>query len=152
MTLEELARNFVYKSDGDKDTWRILKPDDLVGDCDDYALTALYIVCGGDMDKFWEMLESKSASIAYYKLPSGSGHAVLHVEGRYIDNNYRTWFTPPHSWVYGFDFTVDRIREKMGVPKPTVQVTAKTPEKPSKKVLVGIGIAVALLGLVVLGG
>jgi hypothetical protein len=150
MTLTELAKQFIYKGDGAKDTWRILKPDDLVGDCDDYALTALFILCGKDMNTFWEALESKKAAICFYTLPSGAGHAVLRWDGKYIDNNYRDWFTPPKTWKYGYDFTVSRIREKMGLPKPTVPVQPKAPEKASKKGSEGIVLAVVIAALVAL--
>ena len=90
LDLEYLAKHFEYKADDSRNIWRILKKDNLKGDCEDYALTALYIETGS-MIKFWKELIIGSAKIQYCKSPSGGGHAILRYKGMYIDNWQRKY-------------------------------------------------------------
>lgn len=55
------SESFVYVPD-DKDEWRILKPiDDMYfGDCEDYALTYLFLYSGKSWTKFWLNLITRS--------------------------------------------------------------------------------------------
>jgi predicted transglutaminase-like cysteine proteinase len=93
-----LASNWVYKSDGKVDTWRILKPNEqgkYVGDCDDFVITALYLSTG-TLSKFWLALILGSAKICYVTTIAGGGHAVLKYKGMYIDNWTKEWVTKDH--------------------------------------------------------
>ena len=92
MTLNDLETGFVYQSDGKVDSWRILTVDDLRGDCDDFACTALYIATGS-LWPFWVALIFGSAKIHYVTTTNGVGHAVLQYEGLYIDNWSRKYVT-----------------------------------------------------------
>lgn len=92
--VNDLVANFEYRLDGKYDTWRIMKPDErgrYVGDCDDFALTALYLVTGS-LWRFWVELILGSAKI-YYVWTERGGHAVLYHKGLYIDNWSMAWVT-----------------------------------------------------------
>ena len=85
--INDLANTFSYKPDGQLDNWRIMDPDNYVGDCDDYAVTALYLECDKSLLKFWWMLITFQATFWFTKSPAGGGHLVLWVRGEgYIDN------------------------------------------------------------------
>lgn len=92
--LQVLNTNFIYKPDpSGKDLWRILDTSKIVyGDCEDYALTALYLLCGGSLIKFWKVLVTEKAKIHYVTV-RGAGHAVLEFKGLYIDNTHMKWLT-----------------------------------------------------------
>ena len=96
MDLEYLQKNFVYKSDDKQNSWRILDKNDLVGDCEDYALTALYILSGESMTRFFLALIFGTAKIKYGKITNGMGHAVLKYKGKYTDNIQRKWVQENH--------------------------------------------------------
>ena len=103
--LKYLANNFMYKPDGKLDSWRILPMNDLVGDCDDYAVTALYLYCGKSIIKFWFMLITFQAILWFTKSPAGGGHLVLWVRGNgYIDNWDRRWVSRKELKVWGYRF------------------------------------------------
>jgi len=104
LDLEYLAKNFEYKADDSRNSWRILKEDDLKGDCEDYALTALYIETGS-MVKFWKELIIGSAKIKYCKSPSGGGHAILQYKGMYIDNWQREYVDLAYLIEAGYEIT-----------------------------------------------
>lgn len=92
-TVEELNRAFQYRLDGNLDHWTILKPDSngiVRGDCEDYALTVLFLLCNKSMFRFWIALIFGNAKIHYGKV-NGRGHAILEYQGRYIDNITRKW-------------------------------------------------------------
>lgn len=83
---------FKYKSDPNKkDVWNIL---DLgvsgEGDCEDYALTALYYLSDKSLLKFWWELITFQSSIHFVTL-GGVGHAVLEYNGIYIENTKKSW-------------------------------------------------------------
>ena len=91
--LNDLVTRFEYRSDGKVDTWRILKPNGngtYIGDCDDFALTALYLTTGS-LWRFWAALIFGSAKVYYVVTSTGGGHAVMRYKGRYIDNWSRDW-------------------------------------------------------------
>jgi hypothetical protein len=90
MTLNDLVAGFIYQSDGKVDSWRILTVEDLRGDCDDFAVTALYISTGS-LIKFWYELIFGSAKVHMVTTASGGGHAVLEYKGVYIDNWTLAW-------------------------------------------------------------
>ena len=86
LTLEYLAKNFKYKHDGKIDVWKILKEDNMEGDCEEYALTALYILSNYSMLKFWYYILTYQAHIHFVTTKDGEGHAVLRFKHEYIDN------------------------------------------------------------------
>ena len=103
LTQEQLALGFVYKSDTSQHLWRILPADDLSGDCEDYALTALYIEAGGVLGMLYALVLG-SAKILRCTLPSGGAHAVLRYKGRCIDNGDRKWVSQDLLESRGYDF------------------------------------------------
>jgi hypothetical protein len=83
-----MKENFTYKPDGMADEWDIGKT---VGDCDDYVLKLLQLLCGGSKSKVIKMLLKGKARIIYTKTKGGVGHAVLEYRGFYICSRYQTW-------------------------------------------------------------
>ena len=93
--IQQLAKSFKYKSDGRLDNWRIMTEGQYEGDCDDYAVTSLFIYCDNSLVKFWWMLISFQAILWRTKSPAGGGHLVLWVRGEgYIDNWSDRMFRP----------------------------------------------------------
>lgn len=92
--LDDLRRRFVYKADGRVDSFRILSAGfgPLEGDCDDFAVTALWIVAGKSMLRFWWLLIRRRAAIWRTFTPRGQRHAVLWCDGLgFIDNIRPQW-------------------------------------------------------------
>lgn len=83
MTLREVNKRFIYKLDkeqfGVNELWTGLQDVDgeLVGDCEDYAITLKR-----------EVAEFKDWNYYYCKL-NGTGHCVLYKDGHVIDCNIR---------------------------------------------------------------
>lgn len=94
MTIEDLRRRFLYTKDG-IDSWRILKnpTGPLQGDCDDFAVTALWIAEGKSMLRFWWALWTGRATIWRVQgRTTQPSHAVLeHKVYGWIDNQNPTW-------------------------------------------------------------
>lgn len=99
--IDAVNAKFKYKKDGAIDRWKVMDSS-MEGDCEDYALTISYLHSGNWSKFFWRWMAG------YYKMwfvtaPSGNGHAVLEVEGKFIDNFYRELVTemPRHEfkWV-----------------------------------------------------
>ena len=86
--LEHLNEYWVYKYDVDqyavKEHWQIMKEPPYIGDCEDYALTLLWLISGKSMWKFWFNILTFRAQIRYVR--NGGGHAVLRYENMYADN------------------------------------------------------------------
>ena len=85
----ELNSSWKYKYDEDqyasKEYWKIMKEHPYVGDCEDYALTLLYLISDKSMLKFWLNLITFKAQIRYVK-NNGGGHAILRYGNMYADN------------------------------------------------------------------
>ena len=96
-SLLKLNRRFRYKSDKDqygrREYWAImLNPDGpLVGDCEDYALTALWFLEEQSAKNFIKALATKKARIWFCYAPNGEGHAVLQYHGKFVDNIQKRW-------------------------------------------------------------
>ena len=88
--LEELNSSWAYKYDIDqyakREHWQIMKEHPYVGDCEDYALTLLYLISGKSMSKFWWNLISGKAQIRRVITKNGGGHAVLRFGDMWADN------------------------------------------------------------------
>lgn len=111
-TLDELNELFRYKSDGKLDSIRILTENDPKGDCDDYGITAFYIMSGCSLLKFWGNILTtfNGRRLLFCKTKSGNGHAVCEWDGLIIDNIYKTWETKEHYEELGYKFeSVNRL-------------------------------------------
>lgn len=75
-----------------REYWQIIKKPPYVGDCEDYALSLLYLISGKSMLKFWWNLTFGPAKIRYCKV-RGQGHGVLKWNKLYIDNIQKRWVT-----------------------------------------------------------
>ena len=88
--VKRLNSHWTYKYDTDqfaaKDHWRIMKEPPYLGDCEDYALTVLWLICNKSMWKFWWCLISGKAQIRRVITHNGGGHAILRYGDMWIDN------------------------------------------------------------------
>jgi predicted transglutaminase-like cysteine proteinase len=87
--LAELNDSWKYKYDEDqyasKEYWKIMKEAPYIGDCEDYALTLLWLISGKSMLKFWLNLITFKAQIRRVT-NNGGGHAILRYGNMYADN------------------------------------------------------------------
>jgi hypothetical protein len=102
-----MINRYEYKHDPKgRDQWRVLTPDaDGIyrGDCEDYALSVLYyVVCNESLFTFWYQLIFGKAKIHY--VDNNGGHAVLQLDGMYIDNWTKDWVTKEHMESLGHVF------------------------------------------------
>lgn len=106
MILETFNKLFEYTSDPGWDRWRIMKVKDgkMKGDCEDASLSILYyVVADESLWTFWKLLITGKAKI-HYVLNDGGGHAVLQLDGMYIDNWTLDWTTKEHMESLGHQF------------------------------------------------
>jgi len=93
--VEELNSSWAYKYDIDqyaqREYWQIMKEHPYVGDCEDYALTLLYLISGKSMWKFWFYLITGKAQIRRVITKNERGHAVLRF-GKYWADNWTKKF------------------------------------------------------------
>ena len=93
--IDDLIHRFKYTADGKVDSWRIMKPDSLGnyrGDCDDFAITTWWFICGESYWKFWiGILFFRVKLWRVLTTPDNIGHLVLEYDGKFIDNIYRKW-------------------------------------------------------------
>ena len=104
MILETFFKLYEYRSEKG-DQWRIPKIENgqILGDCEDAALGVLYYVIANEsLVKFWWLLLT-SAKICYVK-NNGEGHAVLRLDGKYIDNWTKEFATKEHMESLGHKF------------------------------------------------
>ena len=83
-----LRERFVYKADGKLDSWRVFSKGDKVwaGDCDDYAVTALWLLSKEDKSTFWWNLLVGNAVFWLVVAPSGENHVRLLYKGYWLCN------------------------------------------------------------------
>lgn len=89
----DLVARFVYKPDS-ADRWTLLDAAEgpLIGDCEDFALTALWLLCGRSWWVLWWRVITMSAVLWNVQTRSGVSHACLWVRGRgWICNIYPNW-------------------------------------------------------------
>jgi predicted transglutaminase-like cysteine proteinase len=88
--LAELNASWKYKYDEDqyasREYWKIMKQAPYIGDCEDYALTLLWLISGKSMLKFWLNLITFKAQIRRVITKNGGGHAILRYGNMYADN------------------------------------------------------------------
>lgn len=94
-----VAERFKYAKDSDqynfKEVWRVIDTDNPVweGDCEDYALTVLWLISDRSIIKFlFNILINPKFSIWHVTTERGVGHAILKYEDMYVDNIQRKWF------------------------------------------------------------
>ena len=90
-----LNARFTYRAEL-KDRWRIMTGTGPVqGDCEDYALTLIWLWEGRSMWRFWWALCIRRYVLWHCTVPSGAGHVVLWRRGRgWTDNIQRHLVTP----------------------------------------------------------
>lgn len=93
--LTDLHVRYRYVPDRTRDRWTVLTAPEgpLEGDCEDYALTALWHVAGCSWARFWWLVITFQAVIWFARFETnGQGHAVLWVRGRgWTDSFYQFW-------------------------------------------------------------
>jgi len=151
--MKDLNARFQYKSDTEQhnlqEKWTILRnpTGPLVGDCEDYALTALWMIEGKNDSAFHQSLKTGQAKIWFCYTPSSVAHAVLDYNGLMIDNIQKDWKSKEAFEHLGYKFerpftyqeVVQRLQSGvMGIlPQFNVKEDDKNP-------LMFIGIAVAI--------
>lgn len=74
-----------------RDRWTLLDAPEgpLAGDCEDFALTAAWLVCDRSWARFWGLVLTFRAVFWWTRLSSGEGHWMLWMAGRgWIDCNH----------------------------------------------------------------
>jgi hypothetical protein len=105
--LDSLNSKFSYKRDGGRDAWRILSDArGWSGDCEDYALTAIWLASNESWYKFWWNLLTLKFVIWYVTI-NGEGHVVTRYKGQWFDNIQRTLV--PKSSLVGYKFLFPMI-------------------------------------------
>lgn len=94
------------------DSWRILKDTPRKGDCEDFALTTLWLVAGQSIIRFWWYLVTFQAIIWHVRTPRGVGHAELWFRGQSIDNISPNW-KPEHMHKRWFPYLWPLVAFKM---------------------------------------
>lgn len=101
-----MRTHFTYQRDPGFDTWSFLTADGKIkGDCEDFALTVLYLLCGQSRKAARRAIMRGDAQIIYTSL-NGRGHAVLRYNGCYIDNTQPRW---AEEWRFGKRITYPRL-------------------------------------------
>lgn len=97
--LDDLRARFCYRSE-ESDHWTLLASERgyLRGDCDDFALTALWVLCGRSwLQVIWQVL-TFNMLLWNVRTRAGVPHMALWVRGRgWICNMYPTWGASQHS-------------------------------------------------------
>jgi predicted transglutaminase-like cysteine proteinase len=78
---------YVYDSERHGfDRWVILKEPPYEGDCEDYAITLLWLMSGKSMINFWINVITMQVQLRRVITKKGEGHVVLRIGNLYIDN------------------------------------------------------------------
>ena len=106
--LDDVVKNFVYVSDernyGSREAWYIMKQKPYNGDCEDFALTILYNLCGRSVFRLLLSVFIGRGKICYTLSPKGGGHAVLRYRGLYTDNWQDKWLNKEDYIAKGYTF------------------------------------------------
>jgi hypothetical protein len=95
---------FQYQAESN-DLWRILdttKPT-FKGDCDDYALTVLWLICDRSIGELKNELLSGKAKLWFCDTPFGK-HNMLEYKGSFCDNVERKWMSKKEYEQKGYKF------------------------------------------------
>lgn len=85
-TIKELNLKFKYKQDKNLDSWRILGSGKWEGDCDDYAITAAYILSNNSLFRLYKNILFGRMKLWFCRLPSGENHICLEYEDSFRCN------------------------------------------------------------------
>jgi len=111
MSVQDLNARFQYKSDSEhhdlKEKWTILRAPSgpLIGDCEDYALTALWLINGKNDAQFHHSLKTNQARIWFCYTPQGEAHAALEYDNQFIDNIQQTFLPQTDFFAKGYRFS-----------------------------------------------
>ena len=89
--VKEVASKFKYRADSIKvfDWWYVMRERDgkLHGDCDDFSLTVLWMMCNRSVLQFlWKVIISHQYRLYFAKTRTGGIHCVGYAEGCWFDN------------------------------------------------------------------
>ena len=103
--IDEINSSFLYQRDDSRiDDWDVLdtSKEQIKGDCEDYALTLLWLESKENLIRFVFNILLHRYTIYFCKAPNGEGHAVLKHDGYYIDNIQRKLVTKKDLQVAGY--------------------------------------------------
>ena len=102
--LDTFIRRYRWRQDN-IDGWQVVAAE---GDCDDFALTAAYLMCGGSWLKFWWKVLTLQMVFWLSLTKDDQRHMVLWLRGYgWIDNIYPNWSgSPRHRRVAPLPFPV----------------------------------------------
>lgn len=112
---DEVAQKFRYIKDDDQykftDVWWVVdtRREYWEGDCEDYALTVVWLMSDRKIWKFlYNLLINPKLSLRYVTTKRGVGHVVLEYDEFFVDNIQRKWFirTDPAYKEYTWRFRV----------------------------------------------
>lgn len=118
--IADLRKRFKWTEDG-LDTYRILSEPTgrLLGDCDDFAVTALWLAEGKSMKNFWIALNLRRGVLWRVKDSGWASHMVLyHSKLGWIDNQNPEW-SPRRHFKLRFPMPVTVVVAKMAIGKVT---------------------------------
>ena len=106
-----LNKNFTYTPDPDRGFWKVMRKPPFRGDCEDYALTLLWLECGRKIWPFIEALLVKDARICHYTSKrDGGGHAGLMLDARFADNTTKVWSEDtPRGYEFEYFYSVPKV-------------------------------------------
>lgn len=88
--LSEVNKFFLYNKDKKLfigDSWRILNNKKYHGDCDDFALTVLWLMCDKKISKFiWNVLVLHKFRLYYSRTFTKEPHIIGYADGLWFDN------------------------------------------------------------------
>ncbi len=89
--VKDIAKKFEYKADMFRflDWWFVLREWDgkLVGDCEDFSLTAIWRLCNRSVMKFlWKVVILHQYRIYFGITPKGEFHAIGYAQDLWFDN------------------------------------------------------------------
>jgi len=96
LTVAQFNKAYRYRAEK-SDRWTILSEPPYEGDCEDYALTVLWVLAGHDKTEMARMVKRGDAYLYYTHTERGIGHMMLWVQDKgWIDCNHKSWSAEPH--------------------------------------------------------
>lgn len=94
--VQTVNKFFKYETDKEQynfnEVWRIMRPNRMTGDCEDYALTVLFLIANRSYLRMFLWLLTRKAKILHLiHKETGEGHAVLEYKDKQVDNILRYW-------------------------------------------------------------
>jgi hypothetical protein len=90
-SVQAVASKFVYEADTDKfvDSWEIMQENQegkMLGDCDEFSLTAIWYACDQNWVKFILNVFILHRYRFYFCKSSNGNHVIGYAQGLYFDN------------------------------------------------------------------